>query len=164
MFRHTTEQNVRSQERLRKGAAALERDWQILCDSVYDNTYSTPLPETSKKMLDNIVVPLTGCNSEFQGDTRLIYTVALFDHAQELRVRVCFIQPEVSSSTATMSSLHSSSLNTARSDIVSELNNLSPGRICTSKGKCQVAGRISPYVVERSGLDSAAEWSYLNAF
>ena len=164
MFRHTTKQKVRSQEHLRKSASsALEKNRQLLCDSVYKNTYDVPLPKPSIEMLNNIVIPLTGCCSEVQGDTRRIYTVALFDHSKEFRLRLCFMQPEVSSSTAIASSSCSSALNKARSDVSSRLNNPSPGRIVVSKEKCQVAGRISPYVVERSGLGSAVEWSYFNA-
>ena len=163
MFRHTTKQNVRSQERLRKNAAAtLEKDRQILCDSVYENTYSIPLPVASRRMLDNIVAPLTGCNSEVQGDTRLMYTLAPFDYGNESKVRMCIIQPEVSSFTATTKSSYASPLNTARSKVIARLSNPSPGRISVSKGKCQVAGRIGPYIVEKSGLDSAVEWSYSN--
>lgn len=163
MFRHTTKQNVRSQNRLRKNAAdALERDRQILYNTVYNNTYYTQLPEKSKRMLDNVVVPLIGCNSEVGGEARLIYTLALFDHSKRLRVRACFIQPEVSSATATMSSLYSGLVNSSRSEVTAELNNPSPGRISASKGKCQVAERISLYVVKKSGLDCTAQWSYFN--
>jgi hypothetical protein len=164
MFRHTTKQKVRSQEYLRRGAAsALEKSRQVLCSTVYENTYGVPLPPASVGMLNNIVIPLTGCNSEVQGDTRRLYTTATFDHAAEFRLRLCFIQPEVSSSTAVASSARSGALNEARSQVVHELNNPSPGRIAVSKEKCQVAGRISPYVVEKSGLGSTVEWTYFNA-
>jgi len=164
MFRHTTKQNVRSQERLRRNAvAALDRDRQILCGSVYENTYSSPLPEASKSMLNNVVMPLTGCNSEVSGERRLIYTVAKFDHSGRFRLRVSFIQPEVSSATAAVGSAYSEHLNRARSQATRELNNPAPGRIAVSREKCQVAGRISPYVVELAGLGPATNWSYFNA-
>lgn len=164
MFRHSTKQNVRSQENLRKSAStALDRHRQLLCDTVYENTYSTTLPEPSKEMINNIVVSLTGCNSEVCGKTRRLYTVAKFDHAGKSMLRMFFIQPEVSSATAITSSAYSSILNCARSEVIDELNNPSPGRISASKEKCQVAGRLSPYVVERAGLASVAEWSYFNA-
>jgi hypothetical protein len=164
MFRHTTKQKVRSQDHLKKSATnALEKGRQLLCDTVYKNTYDISLPPSSIKMLNNIVVPLTGCNSEVQGDTRLIYTVATFNHTEDFRLRLCFIQPEVSSSTASVSSAYSEVLNRARLEIISELNNPSPGRVTVSKEKCQITGRISPYAVERSGLGATAEWSYFNA-
>lgn len=164
MFRHSTKQNVRSQDHLRKSAsAALDRDRQLLCDSVYENTYSTALPESSKNMLNNIVVPLTGCSSEVDGERRRLYTLAKFNHADKFMLRMCFIQPEVSSATAIVSSAYSDILNRARSQAINELNNPSPGRIAVSKEKCQVAGRLSPYVVERAGLSSTVEWSYFNA-
>ncbi|CBY01408.1 predicted protein [Plenodomus lingam JN3] len=82
MFRHSTKQNVRSQENLRKSAStALDRHRQLLCNTVYENTYSTTLPEPSKEMINNIVVSLTGCNSKVCGKTRRLYTVAKFNHA-----------------------------------------------------------------------------------
>jgi hypothetical protein len=164
MFRHTTKQSSRSQEKLRKGAtAALDKDRQILCESVYDNTYCAPLPGTSIDMLNNIVMPLTGCQSEVGGKTRLLYTVAKFDGEEGCGLRVSFIQPEVSSATAVTSPTYSTILNGARSGLMERLNNAAPGRISVSKEKCQVAGRISPYVVEEAGLAANVEWSYFNA-
>jgi hypothetical protein len=108
-------------------------------------------------------MPLTGCHSETGTERRLIYTVAKFDETGGSRLRVSFIQPEVSSATAVTSPLHSELLNKARSRITGKLNNPSPGRIAVSKEKCQVAGRISPYVVEEAGLAASVEWSYFNA-
>ena len=91
IFRHSTKQNIRSQKRLRKSAATvLGRNRQILCDRAHDNTYATYIPEASKRMLDNTVIPLTGSNSEVQGDT-VSYTLALFDHAREFRARMLLL-------------------------------------------------------------------------
>lgn len=164
MFRHSTKQNVRSQEYLRKTAsAALDKDRQLLCESIYENTYNVRLPQSSIAMLNNIVMPLTGCNSAVGGDTRVIYTLSKFMYEGEFMLRMCFIQPEISSATAVMSSAHSENLNRARSQVICELNNPSPGRIAVSREKCQVAGRLSPYIIERAGAGSIAEWSYFNA-
>ncbi|KAH9875773.1 hypothetical protein IAQ61_003237 [Plenodomus lingam] len=137
MFRHSTKQNVRSQENLRKSAStALDRHRQLLCNTVYENTYSTTLPEPSKEMINNIVVSLTGCNSKVCGKTRRLYTVAKFNHAGKSMLRMFFIQPEVSSATAITSLAYLSILNGARSEVMDELNNPSPGRISASKEKC----------------------------
>jgi hypothetical protein len=164
MFRHSTKQKVRSQDHLRKSAtAALDRDRQILCSSVYDNTYGVPLPEPSKSMLNNVVIPLTGCNSEVDGARRRMYTIGKFSCNERMTLRMSFIQPEISSATAVASSAHSDAFNRSRSRVTPLLNNASPGRITVSKEKCQVAGRISPYVVEEAGLSSSVEWSYFNA-
>lgn len=164
MFRHSTKQNVRSQEWLRKRAVkALDNDRQVLCDSIYDNTYATDLPATSVDILNNVVVPLTGCNSFACKERRKIFSVFVLEYEQAARVRLSFIQPEVSSATANTSSAFSSLLNNARSRLVSKLNNPSPGRISTSSEKCQVAGRLAPYIVEESGLSGSVSWSYCNA-
>lgn len=164
MFRHSTKQNVRTQDHLRKVASkALDKDRQILCDSVYTNTYDTTLPEPSVSMLDNVVVPLTGCSSSTSRDTRLIHTIALFDYQGMSRVRMCFLQPEVSSATAVTSSSYAGVMNNSRASVAKELNNPSLGTITASKEKCQIAGRLSPYIVERSGLSQSVTWSYFNA-
>lgn len=164
MFRHSTKQNVKSQQSLKRQATrALNNDRQILCSSVYSNTYEMKLPDTSVEILNNIVAPLTGCNSEPSKHTRKVFTVTVLEYGDNKRVRICFVQPEVSSATASTSSSFSSVLNNARAKLLRIPNNPSPGRIATSTEKCQVAGRLAPYIVEDSGLPSPVSWSYCNA-
>lgn len=164
MFRHTTKQTTKSQQRLRYDAsAALDKGRQILCDSIYDNTYARHLPGSSVKMLNNIIIPLTGCNAEVSAESRRIYTISKFLYRQSFSLRMCFIQPEVSSATAVSSSSNWQSFNKARSLEVSAPNNPSPGKITVSREKCQVAGRLAPYVVDGSGASNDVSWTYFNA-
>lgn len=164
MFRHTTKQDVRSQEWLRKRATkALEGDRQILCDSVYDNTYARPLPHTSVDILNNMIVPLTGCESMASVEARAVFTVVVFEYPGSMRLRITFVQPEISTATCNAKSVHGSSMNYARSRILNSYNNPSPGRIAMSREKCQIAGRLAPYIVEESGLSEFVSWSYCNA-
>jgi len=164
MFRHSTKQSVRSQEWLRKRATkALDSGRQILCDSIYTNTYDAELPDTSVEILNNIVAPLTGCNSFACKETRKVFTMMLLEYADFARLRILFIQPEVSSATANTSSTFSGTLNSSRSKLLESPNNPSPGRIATSTEKCQVAGRLAPYIVAGCGLSSSVSWSYCNA-
>lgn len=163
-FRHTTKQNVRSQEWLRSRAVrALDDDRQILCASVYTNTYGVDLPSTSIAILDNIVSPLTGHVSQPTRDRRSVFTVCAGEYEGCMRFRLCFIQPEVSSATAQTSSMYSHIFARARAEVMKELNNPAPGGIQVSTEKCQVTGRLSPYTVERSGLSGEVEWTYCNA-
>lgn len=164
MFRHSTKQSVKSQQFLRRQATrALSNDRQVLCESVYINTYDMELPSTSVEILKNIVAPLTGCNSEPSKDTRKMFTMTALEYYGGKRVRICFVQPEVSSATASTRSSFSSTLNDARARLLQTHNNPSPGRISTSAEKCQVAGRLAPYIVEDSGLTGSVLWSYCNA-
>lgn len=164
MFRHSTKQTVRSQDWLRKRAVkALDGDRQILCESIYDNTYCTDLPESSVSILNNIISPLTGCSSLACKEKRKVFTMLVLEYQDLTRVRISFIQPEVSSATANTSSGYSSVLNNARSGLLLRLNNPSPGRISVSTEKCQVAGRLAPYIIDESGLGSSVSWSYCNA-
>lgn len=163
-FRHTTKQNVRSQDWLRSRAVkALDDDRQLLCSSVYTNTYGAELPSTSVDILDNVVSPLTGHASRPTVDRRSVFTVCVGEYEGYMRFRLCFIQPEVSSATAQTSSVHSHIFARARSEVSKELNNPAPGGIQVSTEKCQVTGRLSPYTVERSGLTGDVEWTYCNA-
>jgi len=164
MFRHSTKQNVRSQDSLRKAATqSLNKDRQILCGSIYDNTYGVELPSTSIEMLNNIVLPLTGCDSMVGGKKRNIHTMAMFESKGKSRLRLCFIQPEVSSATAVCSSSYSTNMSLARTNMVEMHNNPAPGAITVSKAKCQIAGRLCPYIVESSGLSGLVDWTYFNA-
>lgn len=163
-FRHTTKQSVRSQEWLRSRAVkALDNDRQILCSSVYTNTYGIDLPDTSIEILNNIVSPLTGHASHPSSDRRSVYTICAGEYDRYMRFRLCFIQPEVSSATAQTSSMYSHIFTRARAEVTKELNNPAPGGIQVSTEKCQVTGRLSPYIVERSGLTNEVEWTYCNA-
>lgn len=164
MFRYSTKQNVRSQELLRKQATkALNDTRQVLCDSVYTNTYDMKLPNTSKEILDNIVLPLTGCQSRASEESRKVFTVMVLEYKESKRVRMCFVQPEVSSATGNAPSSLCSVLNEAKSRLMKMPNSPTPARIAASAEKCQIAGRLAPYVVEESGLASFTSWSYCNA-
>ena len=164
MFRHSTKQSVKSQEVLRNQATrALNNTSQILCSSVYTNTYDTNLPSTSTDMLDNIIYPMTGCNSRASTETRKVFTVAILEYEQRRRVRICFVQPEVSSATGNTPRSASSMLSDAKARLVKAYNNPTPGRIAVSSKKCQIAGRLAPYIVEESGLSRHVSWSYFNA-
>lgn len=163
-FRHTTKQYARSQDVLRSRAVrALDEDRQILCKSVYMNTYGVDLPPTSVDILSNIVSPLTGHAAEPTVDRRSIFTVCAGEYSNGLRFRVCFLQPEVSSATAQSSSMYASSFVHARADATKALNNPAPGGIHVSAEKCQVTGRLAPYTVSESGLAYKVEWTYCNA-
>lgn len=163
MFRHTTKQTVRSQDSLRQKAnKALDKDKQILCDSVYSQTYDTPLPRASVEMLDNIIGPLTGFHSQTDPESRKIYVLCSLSYSEK-RIRVCFIQPEISTATAGTRYANEAALSASRRSMSLWVNNPVPARITTSKEKCQVAGRASPYVVSRAGLDSGVKWTYFNA-
>lgn len=163
-FRHTTKQTSRTQEWLSKKASeALDKGRQILCDSIYDNTYGIKLPSPSMDMLQNIVQPLTLNNSSPWEGSRAIHTVFRMRYGREAVVRMCFLQPEVSSSTATTLSTYADALGTARSRLVSMNNNPSPCGIRSSTAKCQVTGRLSPYVVADAGLSDDVTWTYFNA-
>ena len=164
MFRHSTKQNARSQELLKKQATkALRENRQVLCNSVYDNTYGIDLPDTSVDILNNIVAPLTGCNSEPSKGSRKVFTMTVLEYKDNRRVRVCFLQPEVSSAIANAPSSMSPAFNSSRARLLQMPNNPSPARISTSSRKCQVSGRLAPYIVEDSGLSSSVSWSYCNA-
>jgi hypothetical protein len=164
MFRHSTKQNVRSQELLKKQATrALNDTRQILCDSVYSNTYGVNLPSTSADMLDNIVSSMTGCNSRASVESRKVFTIAALEYTNVKRIRICFVQPEVSSATGNTGYSFSSALNDSRSVLLNRYNNPTPGRIATSSKKCQIAGRLAPYIAEESGLSGHISWSYFNA-
>ena len=163
-FRRTTKPTSRSQGWLSKTAAkALDADRQIPCDSIYDNTYGVELPEPSVEMLRNVIQPLS-FNSSFPcPKTRAIHTVFRLLYHNELVVRMCFLQPEVSTSTATTSSIHSVALSSPRSAMMEMKNNPSPCGIRSSSTKCQVTGRMSPYVVSNAGLTNDVSWTYFNA-
>lgn len=115
------------------------------------------------EMLSYIVVPLTGCRAGPCDTRRPVFTVVKMRYDDKASLRMCFLQPEISSATAHTSSSNSSVLSAARSRVVKKLHNPSPGGITASSEKCQVAGRISPYVVEEAGLVHDVKWSYCNA-
>lgn len=163
-FRHTTKQSARSQEWLRARAdKALTKDRQLLCTSVYLNTYGINLPSPSVQILDYIISPLTGNASRTDSDRRPLFTVCIGEYQNATRFRLCFLQPEVASATAQTKSAYIHILNSSRSELMSELHNPSPGGIQKSSEKCQVTGRLAPYVIERSGLGSETQWTYCNA-
>ena len=87
----------------------------------------------------------------------------MLEYEGQKRVRMCFLQPEVSSAIANASSSLSTALNSSRARLLKMPNNPSPGRISVSSKKCQVSGRIAPYVVQDSDLSSFVSWSYCNA-
>lgn len=164
MFRHTTKQTARSQEKLKSNASiALEKDRQLLCRSVYHNTYHCNLPPASIDMLNNVVMSLTACGSEVDGTSRKVHTLAKFVSPGVSATRVCFLQPEVSSATAVSRSALASVINKARDRAVGTFNNPSPGRVTVSKEKCQVIGRLAPYIIHMSGLTREVTWTYFNA-
>lgn len=164
MFRHTTKQQVRSQDWLRnKAVRALDSDRQILCSSVYSNTYDTALPDTSVDILNNIVSPLTGHEAVPTPNRRSVFTVCAGEYENAIRFRLCFLQPEVSSATAQSSSRYAQVFVRARNEVTRELNNPAPGGINVSSEKCQVTGRLAPYTIERSGLTPDVNWTYCNA-
>lgn len=163
-YRHSTKQSLKGQDFLRsKASASLLNDRQVLCDSIYDQTYGLDLPPSSIAMLDNVVVAMTGCNASVTKSRRNIYTMERFVYGEELTVRVMFLQPEVSSATAHTKSEHLSRLYESRNRFQKTVSNPSLGMLSVSSEKCQVAGRMSPYVVDGAGLGSSSTWSYFNA-
>lgn len=141
---------------------ALDNSKQIPCPSVYLHTYGVILPTTSVQILDCIVPPLTNGVSCPSRVSRRVHTVASFDY-DEMSVRMCFVQPEISCATATCPSSLGDSMFRAREIVMRSLSNPSPGGLQISGSKCQVKGRISPYVVECSGLSPHVTWTYCNA-
>jgi hypothetical protein len=106
---------------------------------------------------------MTGCNSTASIHTRKVFTAAVLEYAEQKRIRICFIQPEVSTATGNTVRAFSSTLNDARARLLKIHENPTPGRIATSSKKCQIAGRLAPYIVEESGLSGSVSWGYFNA-
>lgn len=176
MFRHTTKQSVRSQTYLEeKALKSFDSQRQIFCDSVYDTTYGLPLPQGSLEILSNIVTPLTGCECNPSADARLVFTVlrevyrcSSFNINNKnydgvFALRVCFVQPEVSSATCHTDVSYVDHLNVARTQFESMPNNPSVPYLKKSTSKCEVQGRSSPYIVDLAGLSGLVRWDYCNA-
>lgn len=91
MFRHSTKQQSHSAELRRSRALrAAQNNRQILCDSVYANTYEVELPEQSVRILENIICPLTGGASTPCASRRKLHTVVVGDYCDNTRFRMCF--------------------------------------------------------------------------
>ncbi len=108
-------------------------------------------------------MPLTRCEATATPEIRLVFTIARYAYDRSFILRICFIQPDVYSVTTYMSSIYASSANMARKEVFETLPNLASGKIRVSVDKCEVAGRIAPYVISKAGLKGKTSWDYCNA-
>lgn len=164
MFRNTTKQIEHSQADLKKNALkALSSSNQIHNDDIHTQTYDRPLPNCSVSMLNNIVVPLTAGTTDVEPSSRLLYTAFILRYNDGSRLRMFFLQPEISSATCNLQPSTQRAIVSARSRLVASNNRPAGGRIVVTSNVCQVIGRISPYVCEAADEQTNATWSYFNA-
>ena len=78
--------------------------------------------------------------------------MAVLKYQDGKRIRICFVQQNVSNATANISSSYCSVMNYVRSRLVKAHNNPTSARIAAAAEKSQTAGRPAQYIVEDSGL------------
>lgn len=162
-FRHTTKQQVRTQESLRRAAnKALDSSTGVENEDIYAQTFDRDLPPSSLNILDNVILPLTGNNCNCTKDRRQFFTIGVWQSDSSSRLRLVFIQPELSTAMANTKSEHSSPLSTARAQILKWHNHPDSGGFLKSDSKCQIQGRISPYVVDNAGYTGMVSWDHCN--
>lgn len=164
MFRHTTKQIGRSQEALKKAATrSLNSALTETNEDVHQQTYALPLCDSSVAILNSIVLPLTGNESYVDRGHRMLHTMFVWDHPDNRRIRLMFIQPELCTAMANTSVANLRVLSNARERLSKWPNNPEQGGITASTSKCQVKGRLATYIVDEAGLTGQVSWDHFNA-
>ena len=163
MFRSTTKHDVRSQDELRSLALkSFTRTEDTHNNDIYATTYGIELPRGSLELLNKVILGLT-CNcSTANSSRRTMHTMIRGKLGDTSIIRICFLQPEVVTSTAHLPPHLNDDLVREQTVFVSAPPFPSPGRVRKLSRVSEVSGRLSPYIVEAASLNSVATWSYSN--
>lgn len=132
-------------------------------ENIYEHTYCARLPASSVDILSPIVEGLTCGSQPVNRDYRELLTLGVWLNDTHSVTRCCMVQPEVASATCTIPLPHRKSI-LASKEAVSERHPGAPecGMSVTSS-VVQMSGRMTPYVVEDSGLRDKCKWGFVNA-
>jgi len=118
LYRTTKTRNARSQDQLRSSLlvhkqSILKRAEEVL----HHQTYGVPLPKTPIDILTPIVSALTGSSTVINAETRPLYSIGIWRENTNTIYQCCFIQPEISSMTCSISAAWKPTAETTLNDI-----------------------------------------------
>lgn len=127
---------------------------------VYQCTYGMLLPYESVQLLQPLVSGLTGGMPKISTEIRDTHTIGLWTMGSSAVYRCCFVQPELSSATASASAYKFDEAKFASHVVTEEIGGATSPRIVKYTHRIQLSGRMVPYVVAHMNL--RCDWSFVN--
>lgn len=162
IFRSSKTRSSRSQNQLLSRSLKLKQDYyhDDSNRSIYQCTYDISMPLASVQILQPLMSGLVGGRPRVNADIRDTHTVGLWIAGSSGIYRCCFVQPEIS--TATASTLaHRYERAKLATHIVSEnINGAAPSTVTCHRKRIQISGRLAPYVVAEMDVD--CDWTFAN--
>lgn len=150
MFRHTTKVRRENQLTLSRQANRKASDEDsVPCPTILDQPFCRSLPPVSVDLLKAACEALCGRNVTISPSRRLTHSIATWYNG-EADLRCTFLTPEVVTVAATVPTWMKSELWAAFRELAEEFSYDSV-QIWTSKRSCRVLGRLTPYILDRTG-------------
>lgn len=164
MFRSTTKHgNVRPTSIIRKMNKKVKENDNVLCDTLYGNTYSLPLPSVVYPVVCDIIQGLCGDGVEVSRDRREVHTIGLWVSNNLEMVRCFMLTPEVVTSTISASLEFVDSAYKAAEEFARTHNTVAPCTIVKYEHVFQCTGRAAPYIIDTIDTRGRNTLSSVNA-
>jgi hypothetical protein len=118
------------------------------------------MPQVSVKILQPLISGLVGGMPRVSTNIRETHTVGLWVVGSSAIYRCCFVQPEISTATASMPSHRYERARLATHVVSENINGAAPSTVTCYSTKVQLSGRLTPYVVAEMAVD--CDWTFAN--
>lgn len=128
--------------------------------SIYECTYDISMPLVSVQILRPLMSGLIGGTPRVNTEVRETHTVGLWTVGSLAVYRCCFVQPEISSATASTLAHRYERAKLATHIVSESINGAIPSTVICHSKKVQMSGRLTPYVIAEMDVD--CDWTFAN--